>query len=110
MHLSLNMELKISKQDHEKPITVVKYIFILVSKKKTEIKHLVPKDLTYEHIICKAILVDCIYIDEEFIEKENNHNYNNFICSKYEVGIYAWVLDNIRQLYRSKRTTWNLEL
>ena len=32
---------------------------------------------------------------KEFIEQEKNKNYNNFISGHYEVGRYAWILDNI---------------
>ena len=32
------------------------------------------------------------------IEKEKNRDNNNFICGRYEVGRYAWVLDNIKIL------------
>ena len=32
---------------------------------------------------------------EEFIKQEKEKNLNNFIAGRYEVGRYAWVLDNI---------------
>ena len=50
-----------------------------------------------EHIICKCILKDCIYMTEEFIEniKKNEKEYN---CGLYEVGRYAWVLKNVRKI------------
>jgi len=37
-------------------------------------------------------------MDEKFIEEEKNKNYNNYICGRYEIGRYAWVLDNIEIL------------
>jgi hypothetical protein len=32
---------------------------------------------------------------EDFIKKEKEKNPNNFIAGRYEVGTYAWVLDNV---------------
>ena len=51
-----------------------------------------------EHIICKCLLKDCIYMTEEFIKQEKEKNPNNFIAGRYEVGRYAWVLDNIEPI------------
>ena len=56
------------------------------------------KELNYGHIICKCNLVDCIYMTEEFIKKEKENNINNFIAGHYEVGRYAWILENIEVL------------
>lgn len=55
------------------------------------------KDFKYGHIIAEANLVDCIYMDEEFLSKikENNQEY---ICGEYSLGRYAWVLENIKPL------------
>ena len=76
------------------------YIHSCLSKQniKAEIKDLIKSELKYGYIICKAELVDCIYMDEKFIEEEKNKNYNNYICGRYEIGRYAWVLDNIEIL------------
>ena len=52
-------------------------------------------ELNYGYIICKCNLVDCIYMSEEFIEKEKKKDYDNFVSGRYEVGRYAWILDNI---------------
>ena len=61
-----------------------------------KITNLLPKDYKFKqgNIICKAYLKDCIYMDEEFINKikENNIEY---LCGRYEIGRYAWVLDDI---------------
>ena len=53
------------------------------------------KELKYGYILCKCNLVDCIYMSEEFIREEKEKNPNNFIAGRYEVGRYAWVLDNV---------------
>ena len=55
-------------------------------------------ELTYGYIICKCNLVDCIYMTEEFIKQEKEKNPKNFIAGRYEVGRYAWVLDNIEPI------------
>ena len=52
-------------------------------------------ELSYGKIICKCILVDCIYMTKDFIENEKKKNPDNFLAGHYEVGRYAWVLDNI---------------
>jgi len=68
-------------------------------------------ELSYGYIICKAKLVDCIYMDEEFIKKEKNKNYLNFIAGHYEVGRYAWILDDIEVVepikVKGKLGIWN---
>lgn len=55
-------------------------------------------ELKYGYIICKCNLVDCIYMTEEFIKQEQEKNPKNFIAGRYEVGRYAWVLDNIEPI------------
>lgn len=72
-----------------------------VSKKDERINNLVSlledKDFKYGHIIAEAELVDCIYMDEQFLKeiKENNQEY---ICGEYSLGRYAWKLSNIKVL------------
>ena len=50
-----------------------------------------------EHIICKCLLKDCIYMDNNFINevKKNKEEYNS---GRYEVGRYAWQLEVIEVL------------
>lgn len=50
-----------------------------------------------EHIICKCLLKDCIYMDEDFISevKKNKEEYNS---GHYEVGRFAWQLEVIEVL------------
>lgn len=50
-----------------------------------------------EHIICKCLLKNCIYMDENFIKevKKNKEEYNS---GHYEVGRYAWQLEVIEVL------------
>lgn len=50
-----------------------------------------------EHIICKCLLKDCIYMTEKFINnvKKRPEEYNS---GHYEVGRYAWQLEVIEVL------------
>lgn len=65
-------------------------------KERIELSKLYNEDeLQYGNIICKCNLVDCIYMTDEFIKKEKEKNYKNFVSGRYEVGRYAWVLENI---------------
>lgn len=50
-----------------------------------------------KHIICKCLLKNCIYMDENFINevKKNKEEYNS---GHYEVGRYAWQLEVIEVL------------
>lgn len=72
------------------------------------------KELSYGYIICKCKLVDCIYMTEDFIKKEKQKNYNNYISGHYEVDRYAWVLDNIKPIDKIKAKgqlgIWNYNL
>ena len=55
------------------------------------------KDLNYGMIICKAKLIDCIYIDDDFVNKIKL-NENEYLCGDYSIGRYAWVLADIEVL------------
>lgn len=54
--------------------------------------------LNFGYIICKCKLVDCIYMNKEYIEKLRKENYQEYICGKYEEGRYGWVLEDIEPL------------
>lgn len=56
------------------------------------------KKLNFGHIICKCKLVDTIKMTEEFIKDIKENNYQENICGIYEVGRYAWILENIEPL------------
>lgn len=81
------------------------YIQAGVAKIKKEVKNrpglselYSDDELQYGYIICKCNLVDCIYMTKEFIENEKKKNPKNFISGHYEVGRYAWILDNIEPI------------
>lgn len=55
-------------------------------------------DFKYGYIICKCNLVDCIYMNEEYIDDMKKNNYQEYICGEYKVGRYSWVLEDIEPL------------
>ena len=61
----------------------------------SESKELI-KDIKLNHgnIICKCNLVDCVYMDEEFIENIKK-NHIEYLFGRYEVGRYAWILEDV---------------
>lgn len=68
-------------------------------KENKEFMYLVEdKPLNFGYIICKCNLVECIYMTEDYIKEIKNNNYQEYICGKYEVGRYAWILKNITPL------------
>jgi hypothetical protein len=71
-------------------------------------------ELKYGYIIFKCELVDCIYMDEKFIE-EIKKNPTEYICGEYSVGRYAWVLKNVQKLEepipaKGHLNIWNFEI
>ena len=94
------------------------YIQASISKIKKDIferKELVKLfenlDMHYGYIICKAYLKDCIYMDGEFIK---NIDCQELICGRYEIGRYAWILDDIEIInpikVKGKLGIWNYEV
>lgn len=70
-------------------------------------------NMNYGKIICKVKLVDCVYMDDEFI-KDINQNKKEYVCGRYEVGRYAWVLEDIEPILpicaRGKLNIWNYDM
>ena len=69
--------------------------------------------LNYGSIICKCNLVDCVYMDNDFINKIKKDN-QEYICGIYELGRYAWILENVEILDTSIKVKghlgiWNYE-
>ena len=56
------------------------------------------KNLGYGNILCKCKLVDCVYMDEEFVEHIRGSNNIEYMCGGYSVGRYAWILEDIEVL------------
>lgn len=69
-------------------------------------------DMNYGNIICRCNLVDCVYMDEMYIDniKKNIKEYN---LGKFKLGRYAWILDNIEPIYpiqaKGKLNIWNYD-
>ncbi len=82
-------------------------LFIHASKRKltnkmieeyhNQLKLLTNTNFNYGHIIAKCNLVDCIIMTEELI-KEIKKNSKEYICGEYQVGRYAWILEDIKHL------------
>lgn len=73
-----------------------------IPKKDERIQNLVnllqDKNIKYGYIIAKCKLVDCIYMDEEFINKIKKENSTEYMCGEYAVGRYAWILEDIEEI------------
>ena len=54
--------------------------------------------LNYGNIICKAELIDCVYMTKEFIDKVKSENNYEYILGEYAVGRYAWILQNVQEI------------
>ena len=70
-------------------------------------------DLNFGLIICKCKLVDCVYMDEEFLDKIKKDKLE-LICGDYRLSRYAWILEDIEVLYKpifakGKLGIWNYE-
>lgn len=69
--------------------------------------------LNYGKIICKCKLVDCIYMTEDFINNIKTNNYQEYICGIYEVGRFAWILEDIEAIIPIETNghlgVWNYE-
>ena len=88
-----------------------------LSKDKKENKALMNlvdiNNLNYGYIICSANLIDCIEMTEEFIN-EVKKNSNEYTTGIYQVGRYAWILEDIKILKekipaKGKLGIWNYE-
>jgi len=69
------------------------------------------KEFNYGHIIAKCKLVDCIYMDDEYI-KNIKENKTEYMCGEYSVGRYAWVIEDIEMLeipikVKGQLSIWN---
>lgn len=62
------------------------------------IKFIEKVKLNHGYIICKCKLVDCIYMDREYVKTLKEENFEEYLCGLYEVGRYAWVLDEVEVL------------
>lgn len=69
-------------------------------------------DMNFGNIICRCNLVDCIYMDEDFLEyiKQNPTEYN---VGEYKLGRYAWVMKDIKPIHpipaKGQLNIWNFD-
>lgn len=67
-------------------------------------------NMNYGNIICRANLVDCIYMDEKFLNLIKKDK-KEFELGVYEIGRYAWVLEDIEAINpipaKGKLNIWN---
>ena len=83
-------------------------------KNNKELMRLVDgNDLNFGYIILKCNLVDCVYMDEEFLD-EIHKDKLELICGDYRLGRYAWILDDIELLdnpifAKGRLGIWNYE-
>ena len=83
-------------------------------KNNKELMELVDgNDLNFGYIILKCKLVDCVYMDEEFLDKIKKDKLE-FICGDYRLQRYAWILEDIEVLdkpifAKGKLGIWNYE-
>lgn len=67
-------------------------------------------ELNFGYIICKCKLVDCVYMDKEFIKNIQDNN-NELVCGIYSEGRYAWILKDIEVIEKipakGKLNIWN---
>lgn len=55
------------------------------------------EELNYGYIICKCKLVDCVLMDQEFLNSISK-NEAEFVCGIYELGRYAWIFEDIDEV------------
>ena len=80
--------------------------------KYEKIMKLLPKDYEFQngYIICECNLADCIYMDDEFLEKIKKDE-TEYSCGRYEKGRYAWIITDVKKTDRlpakGKLGIWN---
>ena len=83
------------------------------SKENAELMKLAANaEMDYGKIICSADLVDCIEMTDSYIRNLKEINYNEYVSGIYEVGRYAWILENVEVLNepieaKGKLGLWN---
>ncbi len=69
-------------------------------------------NMNYGNIICKVNLVDCVYMDQQFLNKIKN-NEQEYYLGHYELGRYAWIFDSVVPIYpisaKGKLNIWNYD-
>lgn len=69
-------------------------------------------DMNFGNIICKGTLVDCVYMNQDFIDfiKQNPDEY---YLGLYEIGRYAWIFEDVEPIVpipaKGKLNLWNYD-
>ena len=75
-----------------------------------ELLSLIPNtSMEYGNIICKCKLIDCVYMDQEFIE-QIKLNSQEYLCGEYKIGRYAWILEDIEPLKEPVKAKGHLNI
>ena len=80
----------------------------------SELLKLIPNiPMGYGNIICKCRLVDCVYMDKEFLDIIQKDK-QEFLCGEYSLGRYAWILEDVEILEKpipakGHLNIWNLK-
>ena len=83
------------------------------SKENAElIKLTANAEMDFGKIISSADLVDCIEMTDSYIKNLKEVNHNEYASGIYEVGRYAWILENVNVLdkpieAKGKLRLWN---
>lgn len=85
------------KREVGKLIIAKTQIFREDSDNKELMKLVCLEELNYGYIICKWELVDCVLIDQKYLNSISK-NETEFICGDYQLGRYAWVLEDIEEV------------
>lgn len=81
----------------------------------SELLKLIPNvPMGYGNIICKCRLVDCVYMDQEFLDMMQKDK-QEFLCGEYSLGRYAWILEDVEILEKpipakGHLNIWNYEV
>lgn len=75
-----------------------------------ELLKLIPNvPMGYGNIICKCRLVDCMYMDQEFLDRVQMDK-QEFLCGEYSLGRYAWILEDVKILENPIPTKGHLNI
>ena len=95
--ICLNYHIEILKQN-QKQETQKNNANILNKFISSKLLKLIPNiPMGYGNIICKCKLVDCIYMDQEFLDRIQKDK-QEFLCGEYSLGRYAWILEEVEVL------------
>ena len=69
-------------------------------------------NMNYGNIICRGNLVDCVYMDERFLNSIKEDE-KEFKLGLYELGRYAWIFENVEPIYpipaKGQLNIWNYD-